>query len=264
MPKIMLNEINYSAPTANTGSNAGSNSSSYGTCSTSGSVAEKNVSCSGFSLAAGTIIAVKFNYSNTASTPTLNVNGTGAKGILFLGTSIAPNYLKSGGTYMFVYNGSHYELLGDFYDTPYPLFDGVLNSGTKSFSLSGAVNKISNQYPTLTCAGYQDITIPSKGILVRIKGYYGQSLGFCEEYFIMAPTLYTACFGEMHMGQIYNYKEVTIACSGYYNDDLVIYPDGVKDYGYIRASYSASSSDNFLIINMPSSGRITITNIDIL
>ena len=51
----------------------------YGTCSTAAATAAKVVQCDGFKLVTGARIAVKFSHSNTAASPTLNVNGTGAK-----------------------------------------------------------------------------------------------------------------------------------------------------------------------------------------
>ena len=53
----------------------------YGTCSTSDSTSEKAVTCSGYTLNVGNIIGVLFSNANTAATPTLNVNSTGAKSI---------------------------------------------------------------------------------------------------------------------------------------------------------------------------------------
>lgn len=54
----------------------------YGTCSTQGSTAAKVVVCSDFNkLITGVTIHVKFSLPNTAASPTLNVNSTGAKPI---------------------------------------------------------------------------------------------------------------------------------------------------------------------------------------
>lgn len=62
--------------------------SEYGTCSTAAGTNAKVVECENFGLLlAGVTIHVKFTNSNTASTPTLNVNGTGAKSIYRYGTT---------------------------------------------------------------------------------------------------------------------------------------------------------------------------------
>lgn len=63
-------------------------SSLYGTCTTSSGTAAKIVTCPDFdTLIVGTMIAVKFVYSNTAANPTLNVNGLGALPIYTNGTN---------------------------------------------------------------------------------------------------------------------------------------------------------------------------------
>lgn len=64
----------------------------YGTCDTAASTAAKVVACSTFEeLTEGATIHVKFDNSNSASNPTLNVNSTGAKGIKFsTGSSVTP------------------------------------------------------------------------------------------------------------------------------------------------------------------------------
>ena len=54
----------------------------YGTCSTNADVAAKVVTCASFDkLLVGVTIRVRFDKTNTASSPTLNVNSTGAKAI---------------------------------------------------------------------------------------------------------------------------------------------------------------------------------------
>lgn len=85
----------------------------YGTCSTSGSTAAKTVSCTGFNLVIGARIIVKFSNTNTNSSPTLNVNSTGAKTITYLGSTIETYRLLAGGVYEFVYDGTYYQLIGN-------------------------------------------------------------------------------------------------------------------------------------------------------
>ena len=85
----------------------------YGTCSTAAETAAKVVSLPGFALATGAEVTVRFTVTNTASSPTLNVNGTGAKPIQYRNAAIAAGYLAANRTYRFVYDGSSYELVGD-------------------------------------------------------------------------------------------------------------------------------------------------------
>jgi hypothetical protein len=85
----------------------------YGECSTVAGTAAKTVSCDGFTLVAGAKIAVKFTVTNTAQNPTLSVNNTTAKSIYYHGASIPAGYLAQYHIYQFIYDGTHYELVGD-------------------------------------------------------------------------------------------------------------------------------------------------------
>lgn len=84
----------------------------YGTCATAAATVAKVVTCSGFVLETGATIAVKFTYYNTGSSPTLNVNSTGAIAIKQYGSTAASTYMwRSGEVVLFVYNGSYWELI---------------------------------------------------------------------------------------------------------------------------------------------------------
>ena len=93
--------------------NGTANITHYGTCSTAASTAAKVVSCTGFALATGAKITVKFTVTNTASNPTLNVNSTGAKAIQYRGSAISSGYLAANRVYTFIYDGTNYQLIGD-------------------------------------------------------------------------------------------------------------------------------------------------------
>ena len=93
--------------------NGSANITHYASCSTEAATAAKVVSLTGFTLATGAKIAVKFTVTNTAANPTLNVNNTGAKAIYYRGAAISAGYLAANRTYEFVYNGTQYELIGD-------------------------------------------------------------------------------------------------------------------------------------------------------
>lgn len=85
----------------------------YGTCATAAATAAKVVTCSGFSLKAGALIAVQFTYANTASSPSMNVNGTGAIAICGIhGTYISTNMWIANQIVLFVYNGSYWVAIG--------------------------------------------------------------------------------------------------------------------------------------------------------
>lgn len=83
----------------------------YGTCSTTASTAAKVVVLANFDeLIVGTMISVKFVYSNTASNPTMNVNSTGALPIYKYGTTTpgttAGESWSANSILTFVYDGS--------------------------------------------------------------------------------------------------------------------------------------------------------------
>ncbi len=85
----------------------------YGTCSTAADTAAKVVALTGFALTTGAMVAVKFTVTNTAANPTLNVNSTGAKAIYYRGAAISAGHLAANRTYLFMYNGTQYDLVGD-------------------------------------------------------------------------------------------------------------------------------------------------------
>lgn len=85
----------------------------YAECSTAAATAAKTVTLSGFTLATGARIIVRFTVTNTASNPTLNVNGTGAKAIQYRNAAFSAGYLAANRLREFVYDGSAWELIGD-------------------------------------------------------------------------------------------------------------------------------------------------------
>lgn len=82
----------------------------YLICSASASTAAKTVSKSGFVLKTGATVNIRFTYANTASNPTLNVNGAGAKPIYRNGRNIGAADIFQYGVYRFVYDGSCWQL----------------------------------------------------------------------------------------------------------------------------------------------------------
>uniref|UniRef100_UPI00261FE783 hypothetical protein n=1 Tax=uncultured Bilophila sp. TaxID=529385 RepID=UPI00261FE783 len=93
--------------------NGSANITHYGSCATEAATAAKVVACTGFVLAAGSRITVRFTVTNTAASPTLNVNSTGAKAIRYRNAAISAGYLAANRTYDFVYDGTYYQLVGD-------------------------------------------------------------------------------------------------------------------------------------------------------
>ena len=91
----------------------------YGTCSTDAATAAKVITVSGntnWALTAGSRITIKFSATNTASNPTFNVNGTGAKSVWY-GTAVITTGSLSYAGYAnrpmdFVYDGTQYVFIG--------------------------------------------------------------------------------------------------------------------------------------------------------
>ena len=91
----------------------------YGTCSTAAATAAKVISISGNSnwdLTAGSVIVIKFSYTNTASNPTFNVNSKGAKSVWYNTALITTSNLAYAGTASrpmeFMYDGTQFVFLG--------------------------------------------------------------------------------------------------------------------------------------------------------
>lgn len=91
----------------------------YGTCATAQGTAAKVVVCpefTGADLTAGTLLFVDFTAANTASNPTMNVNGTGAKIIYRYGTTrpstSAASSWNAGSVVAFIYDGAAWTMVG--------------------------------------------------------------------------------------------------------------------------------------------------------
>lgn len=130
--------------------------SHYGTCDTVASTAAKTVSLSNYSLSTGSRIVVKFTVTNTAANPTLNVNNTGAKPIVYRGSAISAGYLAANRVYEFVYDGTNWNLMGDL-DTNNTY---TANTGIK---LSGNTFQHTNSVTAGTASGDSSKTLSFGG-----------------------------------------------------------------------------------------------------
>lgn len=88
----------------------------FGTCSTAAATAEKTVSIDGFQLENGAIIPIYFSYTNTATSPTLNINNTGAKAIYYNNAAIADRNADQvhSGVMTFMYDGTNYRIISEY------------------------------------------------------------------------------------------------------------------------------------------------------
>lgn len=89
----------------------------YGTSSTSASTSTKVVDCTGFQLATGAVIAVKFSNAQTyTGSIYLNVNGTGAKQVYGIPRSTTSNTRLDGAwesseVKLFAYDGTYWRMI---------------------------------------------------------------------------------------------------------------------------------------------------------
>ena len=143
------------------GSGGGSSQIRYGVCSTAGGTAAKTVTVTPAlaSLEEGALIFVKFANANTASSPTLNVNGLGAKGIRRYGTTApstsAASSWNAGSVVALVYDGSYWQMVG-WINTTYSsmtVAEYEAGTGTTARNITPARLKGAIQYwtaPTFT------------------------------------------------------------------------------------------------------------------
>ena len=111
----------------------------FGTCSTSYETAAKTVSIKDgtFSLEAGARVIVKFpNIANNADNPTLNVANTGAKSIFHKNVKITTDKSKAllAGICDFVYDGTHWHLIGGNYIDTNTTYSNFVKSGSNAKS----------------------------------------------------------------------------------------------------------------------------------
>ncbi len=142
----------------------------YAACSTASSTAAKVASCAGFSLVTGAVVAVKFTNTNTASSPTLNVNSTGAKAIKKYGTAAPETYLwQAGAVVEFVYDGSYWLIAnGSTATTSYygltKLSSSVSSTSTAlaatPYAVKQAYDKANNALPSGSIIIWTGSTIP--------------------------------------------------------------------------------------------------------
>lgn len=136
----------------------------FGTCSTAAGTAAKVVSLTSFTLVTGARITIKFTVTNTAASPTLNVNGTGAKPIVYRGSAIAAGYLAANRVYEFVYDGTNYALVGDIdtnTNTTYSAGAGLTLSGTQFKHTNSVTDGTAKGDDSKTLAYGGTFTIPS-------------------------------------------------------------------------------------------------------
>lgn len=139
----------------------------YATCSTAAGtkakVATITPAITGFTLFVGAMVAVKFTVTNTAVSPTLNVNSTGAKSIYYNGSAITKDYLAANRTYLFMYDGTNWVLVGmvDTNDNTYDRTRYVNNiHAAEAITASRMIVGDSDGYKMAEAGKSFDITYP--------------------------------------------------------------------------------------------------------
>ena len=123
----------------------------YATSPTSGATSAKTAtvqSGGSFSLEEGATVSVTFVHGNTASNPTLNVSGTGAKPIRTNGTPYA--YWADGASVLFVYDGTYWQVASS---PVYASTTTVGNPASKNVYIDGshvAIRNGTTEYSTFT------------------------------------------------------------------------------------------------------------------
>lgn len=95
------------------GGNTGLFTTLYGTCDTDAATAAKTVTVDEFVLETQARVTVKFTYANSAASPTLDVNGNGAKKIRWRGAALpSTQYWAANQVIDFVYDGTYWNMIG--------------------------------------------------------------------------------------------------------------------------------------------------------
>jgi hypothetical protein len=119
------------------------------TCGSSADRSDKNIVLPGFVLSEGARLIIKFTNENSAASPTLEVNGTGAKPIYVEGVQ-AGSGLPKGRTYYAMYDGSKWQL------TVYSLFqkaDKIVPSAANNLAALDAQGNLVDSGVSASSAG---------------------------------------------------------------------------------------------------------------
>lgn len=137
----------------------------YGVCSVAATNAAKTVDVgSTFSLVPGAQVIVKFTNANNAVSPTLNVNGTGAKRIYQYGTTVVGDGTtttgwSAGAVQTFTYDGTGW--IRDYWYNTTSIAASSVTGGT----LKGKVNANATAAATLSDAMLRDATIQTTDLV---------------------------------------------------------------------------------------------------
>ena len=209
----------------------------YGTSSTTASTAAKVVACEGFTLTTGAIIGVLFSTANSASSMTLNVNGTGAITVQAGNASLnsttnAYNWPADSMVY-FMYNGTNWLLITSRVKSQTQGADGGgAWYGTCSTSATTAVK-------TVACTGFRR----TPGAIIAIEMEAGNT--------VTSSAVKLNINGTGNVGIWYKGDTVTVTnpISWATGDTLLfVYGNGAYCYlGRITADGDIPASDDYVV-----------------
>ena len=185
----------------------------YGECNVAPSTVEKQVTTlnGNFKLKQGAKVSVKFLQGHTASTMTLNVDGTGAKNVYRDGSNLTSSMIKVSNVYDFVYDGTYWRIVGVDTNTTYslatissqglmssadktkldnidlskylPLAGGTVTGEFKTNALTHLANSVSavlQAFPQSEASGYLSTAI---GYQAKASGNYSTAIGhLCQNF----------------------------------------------------------------------------------
>ena len=172
----------------------------YGTCATAAATAAKTVALTSFALVTGAEVTVMFTVTNTAASPTLDVNGTGAKAIYYRNAAISAGYLAANRVYKFVYDGTQYELIGDLdtnttYAAATTSANGLMSAAdkTKLDGVAASANNYSLPTATSTVKGGVEIasdtvqSVAANAVTATAGRTYGVQLNSAGQAVVNVP-----------------------------------------------------------------------------
>ena len=86
--------------------------SHYALCTTSSSTSEKAVIIENFNIKEGSRVEIKFQNGNTATNPTLNINGLGAYPIHCQGSNVSSSLIVPNYPYTLLFTGTSWDITG--------------------------------------------------------------------------------------------------------------------------------------------------------
>lgn len=178
---------------------AGKDGYYYGTCTIGSSTAAKTIAITGFALAVGMRVTIKFTNANTVNSPTLNVSGTGAIAIKADGDTTYVKWIA--GTIMdFVYDGANWVCVAG-----YPL------KGKRV----GYIYPAENSTSPATLYGGSWTAITGKFLYCNAGTGTGGSNTHTHEYAVASQNYYNAVAGKPEQAvRVYDYTSGQLASAG--------------------------------------------------